>query len=132
VVCGPRRPRRDEHGREHAFDELAQARLELLRDPDESLATHATELQLAREPDLGEGLCVTAHVHPRGHRVLFIINPGSEPRRATLPAEISGPPRATSCCRPRNGGRWATALLVARQSVRMLLVPADPANGATP
>jgi beta-galactosidase len=131
VVCGPRRPRRDEHGREHAFDELAQARLELLRDPDETLATHATELQLAREPDLGEGLCVTAHVHPRGHRVLFIVNPGSEPRRATLPAEIRASARDL-LLPPSQRGPLGDSLLVARQSVRMLLVPADPANGATP
>ena len=115
----------------HGVPGATSTRLELLRDPDETLATHATELQLAREPDLGEGLCVTAHVHPRGHRVLFIVNPGSEPRRATLPAEIRASARDL-LLPPSQRGPLGDSLLVARQSVRMLLVPADPANGATP
>lgn len=123
VVCGPRRPKRDEHGREHAFDELSRARLELLRDADETLAAHATELQLPREPDLGEGLSVTSHVHPNGQRVVFVINPTDEPLRAALPAELRAG-ASDLLALPSERQPLGASLLVAPQSVRALLVAA--------
>ncbi len=122
VVCGPRRPKRDEHGNEYAFEELARTRLELLREPDDTLAAHAAELRLEPELDLGEGLCVTTHVHPRGHRVVFVINPGTELRRATLTPELHRHGRDLLVAPPLRQPLGET-LLVGPQSVRVLLLP---------
>lgn len=89
VVAGPRRPRRDERGVPHAFDELGLAQLELRDDAAATVSCHVDVLGIAGEPEVGAGLVSTMHVHPDGRRVLFVVNPSADEQRATLPPVLA-------------------------------------------
>lgn len=126
VVCGPRRPRRDEHGQAHGFEELAGTQLDLLRDPDETIARLGSALELARDLDLGPGLQTTTHEHASGHRVVFVINPGDDALRARLTPELVARGRDL-LVGPADKGPLAASLTVEPRSVRALLLPPPPA-----